>query len=818
MKVHIFLHLKQIIQGKNKKQKNNEKTYKRRNNHRKTVHIEKKLFSNKNNDDNENNIYGNNSKKEFDLDNEYYKVNINRIKFMIYDFNKGMVITSKIEKKSQIENIIENYKLRNSINICEEPNYPNISIEKFKKEAKNKSKNSEINIKRKILGNNENKKIFDKEKEFEKEISYALSIQDEQKSIIHFYTVSIISMLIILLMCFYEIFFMIYKYSTLRENLKLIIYAANLKYITNMGIYLIREKTLFTISNNITGGIYNIPDSNSENYIMKISNFTKDIFIESNSILEYIIGTNFKFCNKTKHILTEVNFNFEVLYNETYIKNTSNSFYTSILHIFSSFCNLLTNSNYIYIDDQNLYNFIHNSFNILGNMLNIQLELFENELELRENSIKINIIIISVIYLILYIIIYLVICTSYFSIVQKKASYISVFYGIGLSLIKSSIKKCEIFINKINQNCENVKMKDIDEETSSIISSIEDINLNKIFMENNFVNLNENKKKLKNLKKNRKLGDDKKSKQFKFLYQLFLIFSYLYITIIFFTFLILTKKFINCGKYIYYMQDYQNNIIELFNGFREYLFDENTIIFGLPAYNYLITKEQTIYSTNTENRNNLTILAQNIKGLYKNSFIFKEKEFCNPIFSYFNTKEDCIDFIGGENGILSLGFNLLVNSFIEEIRNARNFVKILLDQKVLVGNLSEYIEFDRNDTYYNLDKNNNLIFRMRVFNEIHSRLNIIFINIIFQFIIQEKNTTIQIIEESTINGHLIYLICIGIYVFIFVIIFLFYWIPMIKSMNSEIYKTKKMLTIIPTQILASQPNIKELLNISLNNS
>ena len=320
------------------------------------------------------------------------------------------------------------------------------------------------------------------------------------------------------------------------------------------------------------------------------------------------------------------------------------------------------------------------------------------------------------------------------------------------------------------------------------------------------------------MKKNRKLGDDKKSKQFRFLYQIFLIFSYLYITIIFFTYLLLAKKFINCGKYIYYMQDYQNNIIELFNGFREYLFDENTIIFGLPTYNYLITKEETIYSTNTENRNNLSILAQNIKGLYKNSLIFEQKEFCNPIFSYFNTQEECIDFIGGENGILSLGFNLLVNSFIEEIRNARNFVKILLDQKMLVGNLSEYIEFDRNDTYYNLDKNNNLVFRMRVFNEIHSRLNIIFINIIIQFIIQEKNTTIQIIEESTINGHLIYLICIGIYAFIFVIIFLFYWIPMIKSMNSEIYKTKKMLTIIPTQILASQPNIKELLNISVNNS
>ena len=37
---------------------------------------------------------------------------------------------------------------------------------------------------------------------------------------------------------------------------------------------------------------------------------------------------------------------------------------------------------------------------------------------------------------------------------------------------------------------------------------------------------------------------------------------------------------------------------------------------------------------------------------------------------------------------------------------------------------------------------------------------------------------------------------------------------MIQTRNIEIYKTKNMLSIIPVKILASQPNIRELLDIS----
>ena len=138
-------------------------------------------------------------------------------------------------------------------------------------------------------------------------------------------------------------------------------------------------------------------------------------------------------------------------------------------------------------------------------------------------------------------------------------------------------------------------------------------------------------------------------------------------------------------------------------------------------------------------------------------------------------------------------------------------MKLLLENSTLDETLPEIIS---DDIYLNPA----LIDRMKVFNmeQTHYRLNIIFQNIILQYINQERNLTLISIEKSSDDCTFKYTILISVYVSLFLIIFLFYWIPMIKELNNEIYKTKKMLSIIPVQILASQPNIKELLNISTN--
>ena len=800
-----------------KSSKENTNTF-RRKNHRKAGFNEKSIFTHKSVNINDKNFLNinNDNKNAFIFDNEYYKVNINKIKFMAYDFIQEMVINENIEKKSQIEIIIENYKKNNEV-LNKDINYPNISIENAVNEPNNKKKtNSDINLPRKQKEYKEPSMLFNKEKEFEKEISYALSKQDEQKSILYFYQISFLFIIIIILLGLSAIFYVNFKYTYLEENLKLLIKASDLKYDTNIGIYLVREMILCTINNNITNGIYIIPDSSPEIYIFKIMSFLKEIFIEINSILEYIIGTNLQFCQKAKYILEEKIVNIDILYNNSNIKMAKNYFYPTFIHIYSCLCNIISGSSYI-ADEPNVYNYIHNSFNNIGDMLNTQIELFQAELSNKKRDSLSHLFIYIILYLSFHLLIYVMVYKIYFSIVKKKESYISAFYGIGLPLIKLSIKKCEIFISKLNKDEENLKIKEGYVTGSSLISS-SNTNLKAMIIENNFekknVNYDKNKKNSTKLKKrNRKDGNDKKSKKFKFLFQILLIASFLYLSLNLILFLIVINFFNKNGNFIFIMQNYHNNIIELFNIYREFLFDENNIIHGLKAYDYLKNKEEEFFSTNTKDINYLTILSQKKENNFED---LQNKGFCNSFIAYFNSENECIDFLGGKDGIMSLGFHLLIHLFLDQMRNSKNLVKSLLDDNFYVGNLSKIIPEDSNNSDYGLDTNKMLFFRMQVFNirEAHLRINIIFLNIILQYIINEKDISEKAILESINNINIKYILLIATYLFLFLLYFSFYWFPMIRRMDNEIYKTKKMLKIIPIQILASQPNIKELLNIS----
>ena len=198
------------------------------------------------------------------------------------------------------------------------------------------------------------------------------------------------------------------------------------------------------------------------------------------------------------------------------------------------------------------------------------------------------------------------------------------------------------------------------------------------------------------------------------------------------------------------MQKYHNNIIELFNGYREFLFDENSIINNLPAYDYLLKQEKSYYSSNTETVNYTSLLTNVVAEINKNNKILHEKGLCSYYISYFNSQEECEKFLGGKDGIISLGFHILMNYFVEEIRNARNYMKVLLDHNILIGKLSDEINIDYNNTLYDLEQNETLKFRMVVFNleQTHSRLNIIFYNVVLQYINKSRNATINTIYNS----------------------------------------------------------------------
>jgi hypothetical protein len=232
--------------------------------------------------------------------------------------------------------------------------------------------------------------------------------------------------------------------------------------------------------------------------------------------------------------------------------------------------------------------------NNLGEAFNILIVIFIKELKIRQKGLISDIIFNIFLTTILYLIIYFIINKNFYVIVNKKTSYLSVFYGIGLSLIISSIKKSEIFINKMNQQYELGNSGNFNEE-SNISNSFSSKKKYNLYLKENETRNNINGSDSNKSKKKLKGEIDTKSKNFQILFIFVLSLSYLYLTNIIIFYMSFIKTFIYIGDYMYHMQNYHNNILSLYNAYREFLFNENSTIFGIPSYEYLVKQENEIY-------------------------------------------------------------------------------------------------------------------------------------------------------------------------------------------------------------------------------
>ena len=98
--------------------------------------------------------------------------------------------------------------------------------------------------------------------------------------------------------------------------------------------------------------------------------------------------------------------------------------------------------------------------------------------------------------------------------------------------------------------------------------------------------------------------------------------------------------------------------------------------------------------------------------------------------------------------------------------------------------------------------------------DIHPDVNYMFNFGILTFINQERNLTIEKMMETFNAKSINYIISMVTFFFLIVIFYIIYLNPVINGIKILIYKTKNMLTIIPVEILTSQTNIKNILNIS----
>ena len=756
-----------------------------------------------------------NKQNTFNL--SYYKVNLNKIRFQIFDFNREMIIDKSFDKISQVEhafksdvNHIVNTSLFN-------PNSSQIGKLRSKKsvmEGKPKDiMQNDYQDNTKIIATNFGK--IDKEKELEKEIKDVLSREDEQETIFRFSLVSIICLLILLAIGGIGLYFFSNSIKNIKKNFEILKNTSNLRYHTAVGIFSIRELTLLNMQiSGINGSEYiNIPLTNKENYTLYIKSQAAQIFNLCHELVDNIISTNLKFTKETNYILNEKPFITKILMSNYSTKIMNTTIIVAMTQINAAFFNLISNIDSITQKNVDVYAYIHNSLNNMSEGIKTEIELYNNELQIRGNNINKITKISEIMVFIIFAIIWIVIIICYLSVIKKKSSYIDVFYGIGINLIKDCALKCEYYLNQIKQQEKIIEKKYSDQGNEiTTLSSLSKIPYGNDFLKDKIEKVKKNN--IENLSRNNKSKESSQTKNFKIFFTSFFICLFIYIFFTCFAFIKLINKIKSYSQYIYYLQKCHNSLLDYFNIYREYLFDNGTIINNEKIYDYLVDYEQYIFNNKNDDEKYLTIKRKKILNLTKVMNEISKQSLCS--FNKAVNESECLNSFYGS---ATYGYKTFTSFYIEKLREYRNDVKYLLDNELIRGNLTRYgREIWTNDNLFNspgLVNDTQPIFRLDLFNdnEKHYELNTMFVSVILPYIDTVRSLTMNIITNSFATKENTYIILLILYMILIFTLFVVYWLPKIKSLNIEIFKTKNMLAIIPLNILASQNQIITLLNI-----
>jgi len=295
-------------------------------------------------------------------------------------------------------------------------------------------------------------------------------------------------------------------------------------------------------------------------------------------------------------------------------------------------------------------------------------KIYHSEISIRRKTIITLIGIYGAIIFISFVVIYIAIYRSFLGIIYKKESYISVFYGINLNFIKSSMIKCEKFIERINPNellIAQEKNNDNNDDTSSFFNLDSDLALvNEPNKNNGQKNNNQNGKKIKH-------KEVQQVRIFKLKIIVFLALLYIYLLVVLWKFILSLNKIQIMGDYIYHQQHFHNNFLNLFNAYREFIFNNGSYMHNLPIYEFLIKAEKEIHLTQSQDITFIEGNCVSIKGLCNLFSKLQKNHLC--IYSEDNINE-CDNYL---TIITSLGFYSFISFWIEEIRFKRNYVSLI---------------------------------------------------------------------------------------------------------------------------------------------
>ena len=757
--------------------------------------------------------------------NEFYRVKFDKIRLFQFDFIKDMVVEDKeYEKISKVDTIIETSKKTNYISdkpnaiflYNKEFNFSNtIHKNEAKLKARIENKHTSLKKDKNIFEEKKLSNMADNEAEFKKRIQESLNKEDKQKSIEVFLIVSIIIFAALMAIGALSYYYVILQVNENKKNITLICLSAKLRTLFNNVIYFFREITLVNfivpnVKNMVQYIKYPLHQEKIEAYRNFIKGKLENLYVETNEIIDNLNSFEITMSENSTYYLKEKPLIMSFITKNLNIYTINTTFLISLIEVNAALFNLIAKQSNITQNDTDIYLFIHNYQNEVGDGVKNQMEIYKYELNERVKGTKLEFIIAMIIIFILLVIFFLILFFSYRIIIKKKSSYIEGFYEIKLPFIRDSLRNCEQFIYLLKKQKREDEIG-IDHERSSdneenIEEELEEVKsqphntLNKSLSDSYYKN---NKKNLSNQNNNR---DTESIIIFSILLIICLLITVAFYIVIYYSYNNFTNNLSIYSTFMFHLQRIQNYKIELFNGYREYLFDNNSIISGMSSEDFIQNIIEEIFSTSGNDSYITNTMYNKIKNYAKQYEDFHNQKLCSRREEgYFDNESHCDNFLDGQ---IKYGYEITSYALLDLTRMAFNYVKYYyLDYENITGNLTKFRNYE--------DIKDNETFRLEIFNDktTHSDLNVIFLHTLLPYYTGIVNITYNAILEAIEDSNQIYLILMIGYFTLNVILFLVVWIPFIRNMNSIIYNAKKILGIIPINILSTLSNIKNILDI-----
>ena len=715
----------------------------------------------------------------------YYKINFSKIKLLIYNYNYNMFEEIKdYEKISQVEK-----KLNTS--------------PKYKKEEKQNIEEIKIT---EIL-NNTNLNIensnYEKGSFLIQQIENHIKKKEGNDDIIKLYFYSLSNFLILIILSMVSLLYILYGINIVKKCCKLLNNSNHIIVMNSIGIYYVRELTLI-YNENYT----NYPSKeNRSDYLNSTINHLYEVYeLLDKSIAENMeISLNFN--KKTIYEFVEKNYSFYHIKNDLSIIQSSSNLHTALIETSIDIYNICNNLlSELIPTNQNIYHYITNVLNSIGREFYNQIITYLNEIDYQTKNIKyICIIGIIVIYLFL-IFIYFTIGNAYKIILEKKENYIHVFYNIKISDIKHFLNKCEKFYTKLNmkKNEINEEENEIDENTNITIENINHKKESKLLNEVT--------------KKEKRMIDKTNQSSSIFLLNLFIFLSI--IALYYIICLIIYINFLNQSNinenFLFQETVCENEYYLLYNALREAYFDEKSNFYGINVEEFLQSELEYAYVI----RKKANIYLDIYRPGFPSNFIVLDAEIkkntpCDfQLNDYFLTFEECDDF---QNNSTKYGLDLLASYFIEEIRFIDQIRRGYTEHMTNRNNLTlegtdlykEKWPSDKNELELYIKNDPITLINM----DIVRNLNIYYRNFMIPLYTLIRFLTIDCIDKYNNNITFLFILIFGIFFCSLFCFFILYWFLFIISLQQMIYGTKKILNLIPSQVLKDLPIIFKLFDI-----